>query len=117
MSGLACDQFYGHMEYGSCALYPKTGYNFNPDKFWGMSGYNVPFDQKVFGPPEGPPRSWSPTQENRYVTNQLTSYAKYRNIRQSMVELESKRARKAKESLDVFDRANANLMSHEDGEL
>jgi hypothetical protein len=54
MSSLSCDHFHGHMDYGFCALCPKTGYNFNPDKFWGMSGYKVPRRSSVHhkDPPE-----------------------------------------------------------------
>ena len=112
MTGLASQKFHGHIEHGSCALCPKTRYNFNPDKFWGKSGPNVPVDQHVFGPPEGPPCSLSPTQERRLQFNQENQRAKYDRTRQVMVEQESKRARKAQESLVAFDRDNAQLMEH-----
>jgi len=110
MTGLASQKFHGHMDYGSCALCPKTRYNFNPDKFWGKSGPNVPVGQHVFGPPGGPPRSLSPTQEQRLQFNQENKRAKYDRTRQVMVEQESKRARKAQDSLEAFDRDHAQLL-------
>lgn len=113
MSGLASDQFNGHMEYGSCCLCPKTGYMFNPDKFWGMSGNDVPNQQRVFGPPEGftGGNRRSSTEECN-VDTLATRRAEYDRIRQVMVKHERERASKAQESLDAFDRVHAQLMEH-----
>ena len=113
MSDLASNQFHGHMEYGSCCLCPKTGYMFNPDKFWGMSGNHVPNQQHVFGPPEGSTggNRWSPT-EDCNVATRATRRAEYDRIRQVIVQHERERARKAQESLDAFDRDHAQLMEH-----
>lgn len=113
MSALASDQFHGHKDYGKCTLCPKTGYNFNPDKFWGMSGHEVPHNQHAFGPPAGSSGETRWTHTDHYEFNKLgteSSRAEYETVRQDMVERESNRARLAQESLESYDRANAQHM-------
>ena len=83
MTAMPSEKFTGHMDNGACALCPKTGYKFDPDKFWEKTGYS-PVDQRTFRPPDGrppsPPRTNDRDDYDKYIKTKTEMLAVLKSL-------------------------------------